>query len=67
MDEKKISQLIDYQKGKLLQTARKIIPHVTPDDILQPNDFAELENNPEFRYEEGILHGLQMALVSLRI
>jgi hypothetical protein len=54
-------ELIEQQKNKLLASGRRIVPHVTSDDLLQPNDFPELENNPLFRYEEGILDGLQVA------
>jgi hypothetical protein len=54
-------ELIRSQKAKMLAFARRIIPYVTPDDLLQPNDFPELENHPHFRYEEGVLEGLQTA------
>lgn len=57
-----LEEMIEQQKGKLLKLGREIIPHITSDDILQPNDFPELENHPVFRYEEGILAGLQAAL-----
>ncbi len=56
-----LEEMIEQQKGKLLKLGREIIPHITSDDILQPNDFPELENHPIFRYEEGILAGLQAA------
>ncbi|MCH9630721.1 MAG: hypothetical protein S4CHLAM37_07250 [Chlamydiia bacterium] len=59
-------ELIDQQKEKLLQIGRKIIPYLTQDDILQPNDYPELENNPFFRYEEGVLEGLQTAQMALQ-
>lgn len=59
--EKLFDELVDLQRKKLLQLAQKIIPYLTEDDILQPNDFPELENNPLFRYEEGILEGLLTA------
>jgi len=65
--EEKLSEMIEQQKQKLLLTAKRIVPQATRDDILQPNDFSDLENHPEFRYEEGLLHGLQMALVSIRM
>ncbi|MDE3045132.1 MAG: hypothetical protein KGJ02_00590 [Verrucomicrobiota bacterium] len=55
-----LEQLIESQRGKLLASARRIVPHVTPDDLLQPNDFPALEHHPHFRYEEGILDGLQV-------
>jgi len=47
--------------------AQRIVPHITQDDLLQPNDFPLLEKNPEFRYEEGILEGMltvRMALLA---
>lgn len=54
-------ELITLQKAKILKCAQRIIPHITEDDILQPNDFPLLEMNPHFRYEEGILEGLMTA------
>lgn len=54
-------ELVKQQREKLLKFAREIIPYITPDDILQPNDFPELENHPFFRYEEGVLEGLLTA------
>jgi hypothetical protein len=53
--------LINYQKKKLLTLAQEIVPSITEEDLLQPFDFEKLENNPYFRYEEGILHGLMSA------
>jgi hypothetical protein len=49
---------IDYQREKLLKMGRAIVPTLTPEDILQPNDYLELEQNPCFRYEEGVLQGM---------
>lgn len=60
-----LDELIQGQKKKLLSTARRIVPHVTDDDLLQPNDFPELEFHPHFRYEEGILDGLQVAKTAI--
>jgi hypothetical protein len=54
-------ELIALQRKKVLNCALRIIPHLTEDDILQPNDFPELEMNPHFRYEEGVLEGLLTA------
>jgi len=66
--EELFDELIDFQEKKLLDYASEIIPNVTSDDILQPNDYDELENHPFFRYEEGVLKGIQtakMAVLSL--
>ena len=61
-----LQELIDGQQKTLLQLARRIVPNATSDDILQPNDFPELENHPHFRYEEGVLAGFQSAQIALR-
>lgn len=61
-----LDELRVAQEKKLLALGRRIIPELTPDDLLQPNDFDSLEHNPYFRYEEGILHGIQTAEAALR-
>lgn len=61
-----IEQLIIGQQNELLRCARRIVPTATPDDVLQPNDFPELENNPHFRYEEGVLAGILSAHMAIR-
>ncbi len=60
-----VEELILGQKKKLLSTAKRIVPHITEDDLLQPNDFPALELHPHFRYEEGILDGLQVARMAI--
>jgi hypothetical protein len=59
-------ELRSMQEKKLLQLGRSIEPCLTSDDILQPNDFQSLETNPHFRYEEGILHGIQSTEAAIR-
>lgn len=61
-----LAELIEEQQRKLLACGRRIVPTLTPDDILQPVDFPELELHPEFRYEEGILAGLHAAAIALK-
>jgi hypothetical protein len=65
--ETTFNELIEMQQKRLLACGRRIIPHLTADDMLQPNDFIELDNNPIFRYEEGVLIGIKSAQMSLRI
>ena len=55
------NELIAKQEEKLLASATSLIENITSDDILQPNDYVELENHPYIRYEEGVLKGLQTA------
>ncbi|NGX50551.1 MAG: hypothetical protein K1060chlam2_00397 [Chlamydiae bacterium] len=59
--EELFDELLSMQERKLLEIAAEIIPNVTSDDILQPNDYPQLENHPFFRYEEGVLKGLHAA------
>ena len=58
MLENLLEELIRGQQMKLMSCARRIVPFITADDLLQPNDFPELENHAHFRYEEGVLEGL---------
>ena len=62
-----LEEMIQNQQKSLLKCACRILPSVTADDILQPNDFPELENHPYFRYEEGVLAGLQSAYMALKV
>lgn len=59
--ESLFDELVLAQKEKLKRCADQIVPNLTADDLLQPNDFPELENHPHFRYEEGVLEGLLTA------
>ena len=59
--EKIFDELIKLQQIKIKTCAESIIPNLTDDDLLQPNDFPALESNPYFRYNEGVLEGLMAA------
>lgn len=63
--EKLFDELVKGQQERMLKMAREFVPYITPDDLLQPNDFPCLENNPLFRYEEGVLEGLLTARMAL--
>lgn len=56
--EQLFEELITAQRAKMLALAQRIIPHIIEDDLMQPNDFPQLEQNPLFRYEEGVLEGI---------
>ena len=62
-----IEAMIEKQVAKLIEVARHIVPYATYEDVLQPQDFPDLEQDPRFRYEEGILYGLERALAALRV
>lgn len=66
MDNDPLTQSIIQQQELLLKIARQIIPNITREDIMQPNDFDQLEYNPIFRYEEGYLAGLLAAQAEIK-
>jgi hypothetical protein len=59
-------EMIDMQDAKVLALARRILPHVTPEDLRNPHDFPALVESAEFNYEDGILAGLRSAQVAVR-
>ena len=64
--EQTIQEIVALQQKKMLACGQQIIPALTLDDAMQPNDFLELENNALFRYEEGLLTGIQTVQMALR-
>lgn len=61
-----IEEMVEVQQRQLLEVGRRIVPTLTPEDMLQPNDYPALENHPYFRYEEGLLAGMQTVQMALR-
>lgn len=60
-----IDELILQQRKKIFRVAQRIVPQITEEDLLQPNDFPELELHPHFRHEEGILDGMMMVRMAI--
>ncbi|MCH9624963.1 MAG: hypothetical protein S4CHLAM123_01250 [Chlamydiales bacterium] len=63
--KKLIDEIIEGQEKKLLKCGRHFVPTLTIEDVLQPNDYPELESNPHFRYEEGVLEGIRTVKTAL--
>lgn len=61
-----VDEMVEQQQGSLLKLGRRIVPNLTSEDAMQPNDYSDLESHPEFRYEEGILAGYQSVQIALR-
>ena len=59
-------EMIAQQEDKVLAMARAIHPGLTPEDIRNPNDFADLMASGEWNFEDGILSGLKSAHMALR-
>lgn len=64
--ERVLDELQKGQKTLLLELGKRFIPNLTADDLLQPQDFEQLENQPQFRFEEGILMGIETVQAALR-
>ncbi len=64
--ESLFEQMITQQRVKVLAVARSIAPRTTADDVLSPQDFPELAEDPRFNYEEGLLAGLLSAQMAVR-
>lgn len=65
--ERLLAEMVAMQDAKVLALARRIVPHVTPEDLRNPHDFAPLMESAEFNYEDGILAGLRAAEVAVRV
>jgi hypothetical protein len=64
--EDSLNEMVANQKKNIYALSQKIVPRIAPEDLLQPQDFPELDQDPNFRYEEGLLHGLESALMCIR-
>jgi hypothetical protein len=64
--ENTISEATEHQRLKVLRFARQILPNLTFDDILNPQDFPELVRSPDFQFEDGNTAGMFAALMIVR-
>jgi hypothetical protein len=64
--ESLLDELEEGQQKVLYALGRRIVPTLTTEDLLQPNDYPELEENPHFRYEEGVLAGIKTVRAAIR-
>ncbi len=53
------------QRDKVLALARRILPHLTAEDIRNPHDFPDLAD-PDWHFEDGQLTGIQSVRFALR-
>lgn len=61
-----LEKMVDQQRAKVLRLAREAVPHIGPEDVLNPHDFPELKSHPTFEFEDGILSGLIAAQIAIR-
>jgi hypothetical protein len=55
----------EIQRAKVIELARRLVPHITAEDIRNPHDFPDL-NDPDWHFEDGQLTGIQGVLFALR-
>lgn len=58
--------MIQAQRAKVLRIAREVLPNITPDDVLNPHDFPELDQDGQYNFEDGILSGYISAQMAVR-
>jgi hypothetical protein len=63
--EKEVHAIEEVQTRKVIDLARRILPHVTAEDIRNPHDFPELDD-PDWQYEDGVLAGIQSVRIALK-
>lgn len=59
-------EMVAHQRKKLLQIAQEHYPAIGGDDLLNPHDFAKLEADNRFQFEDGILAGYIAAQMAVR-
>lgn len=60
-----LDEMEQTQRDKVLSLARRILPHLTAEDIRNPHDFPDLED-PDWHFEDGQLAGIQAVRFALR-
>jgi len=61
-----LTERVEQHHRKLLHLARRVVADLTPDDLHNPQDFLQLNRDPVFNDEDGILAGLRSAHVAVR-
>ncbi|MFN7132501.1 MAG: hypothetical protein ACK4N5_10495 [Myxococcales bacterium] len=58
--------MLEHQRAKVLETARRKVPTLTPEDIMNPEQFPEIYEDGPFNFEDGILSGMVSAQIAMR-
>jgi hypothetical protein len=60
------AQMVAQQREKVLALARQRNPKLTAEDIMNPENFPEIDSDGPFNFEDGILSGLVSAQIAVR-
>jgi hypothetical protein len=63
--DREVNAIEEVQTKKVIDLARRLLPHVTAEDIRNPHDFPELDDR-DWQYEDGVLAGIQSVRIALR-
>ncbi len=61
-----LKEEIQLQKERMVEVAKRKKEYIQYDDLLQPQDFPEIESDGDFRFEEGVLYGFERILIIAR-
>jgi hypothetical protein len=64
--ERLLEEMIEAQKARLFELARRIEPNLTEEDLLQPHDHPRIAASPDYQFEDGILAGYLAIRMALR-
>ncbi|MEP6768523.1 MAG: hypothetical protein ABJC61_07640 [Acidobacteriota bacterium] len=61
-----VDEMIESQRVRLMEIARRIDPTLSADDLMQPHDHPKVAVNSDFQFEDGILAGYLAVRAALR-
>jgi hypothetical protein len=64
--EEVLERMISQQRDKVRDVALDILPHISPDELQDPQDHPEVSDDATFNFEDGLLAGLLSARMALR-
>mgnify|MGYP001824653447 CR=1 FL=1 len=64
--EEVLEELSSGQTDKVAALAKRINSRLTPEDLVNPQDFSELAGDPDWNYQDGLLAGIESVRSALR-
>lgn len=64
--EEVLERMISQQRDKVRDVALDMLPHLSPEDMQDPQDHPEVADDATFNFEDGLLAGLMSARMALR-
>lgn len=61
-----VDEMVEAQRVRLMELARRIDPSLSADDLMQPHDHPKVAGHPDFQFEDGILAGYLAVRAALR-